>query len=266
MKKVGVLVLLVSISLTYFLISTKPVFATPGVWSANGSNIFYTDGNIGIGTTSPTAKLQVNGKAFFSSYGETEWVTGNSLGRIDNNYFGINDYFSFSSNFNRTSATTGTVDHPVLGTAEITLIPTNNGMGQILFRTGAQNTVPSTVMAVNGQNVGIGTTNPTNKLSVNGTILAKEVIVSNAASYWPDYVFEDNYPLMSLDDLKKYLEDSKHLPNVPDENEVEKNGVSLGEMQRLQMEKIEELTLYVLQLNQRIETLEKENQNLKMNQ
>lgn len=245
MKKVGVLVLLVSVTLTYFLISTKPVFATPGVWSVINNDMYYNDGFVGLGTSTPSSKLNIVGGA-----DPNQDYKVMTLEAIEDRGWNV---------------TVGKYNNPTKGSyALIISQPVYDGCGvctgDIQFKGGKNFNITM------GGNVGIGTGSPTQKLSVNGTVLAKEVIVSNAASYWPDYVFEDNYPLMSLDDLKKYLEDSKHLPNVPDENEVEKNGVSLGEMQRLQMEKIEELTLYVLQLNQRIETLEKENQNLKMNQ
>lgn len=112
-------------------------------------------------------------------------------------------------------------------------------------------------------NVGIGTYMPTKKLSVNGTVLAKEVIVSTNGAYWPDYVFEDGYQLMSLSNLSRFIEKNNHLPNVPSQKEVEEQGIPLGEMQRLHMEKIEELTLHLIEkdkeiqnLNSRLEKLE----------
>lgn len=105
-------------------------------------------------------------------------------------------------------------------------------------------------------NIGIGTYNPTRKLSVNGTILTKEVIVSTASSYWPDYVFEKDYNLMSLSDLTKYIQENKHLPDISSASEIEKDGIPVGEMQKKQMAKIEELTLYIIQLEKRISDLE----------
>lgn len=74
---------------------------------------------------------------------------------------------------------------------------------------------------------------------------------------WADYVFENNYPLMPLTELKNYVKNHKHLPNIPSAKEVEENGILVGEMNKLLLEKIEELTLYILQLEERIQKLEK---------
>ena len=104
-------------------------------------------------------------------------------------------------------------------------------------------------------NVGIGTTaNPSYMLSVNGNIRSKEVVVEIG---WADYVFNKKYKLKPLIDVEKFIEQNKHLPNIPSAAEVEKNGLHLGDIQKKMMEKIEELTLYIIQLNKRIEELEK---------
>ncbi len=96
-------------------------------------------------------------------------------------------------------------------------------------------------------NVGIGTTNPGSfKLAVNGKTWTTEVQV--AVSKPPDYVFEPTYHLSPLDSIKTYIDKNKHLPEVPSAKEMEKNGVNLGEMNMLLLKKIEELTLYVIEL------------------
>lgn len=103
-------------------------------------------------------------------------------------------------------------------------------------------------------NVGIGTTsNITHKLTVNGTVKAREVLVTNSG--WADYVLDDNYSLKSLSEVEAYINQNKHLPNIPSASEVEKNGISVGDMQRMQMEKIEELTLYVIDLQKQVDEL-----------
>lgn len=104
-------------------------------------------------------------------------------------------------------------------------------------------------------NVGIGTNNPLYKLSVNGTILAKEIRVNEDASYWPDFVFDKDYELMGLTEVKKFVSKYKHLPCVPSAAEIEGKDMSLGEMNKILLQKIEELTLYVIDLQDQIDTL-----------
>ena len=110
------------------------------------------------------------------------------------------------------------------------------------------------IMNTNTGNVGIGTLNPTYKLSVNGDIRTKEVVVE---SNWPDYVFDDQYHLSSLEEVEKFIAQNKHLPNIPSAKEVEENGLHIGDVQKRMMEKIEELTLYMIEANKKIERLEK---------
>jgi hypothetical protein len=100
-------------------------------------------------------------------------------------------------------------------------------------------------VAGNG-NVGIGTSTPTEKLAVNGIIRAKEIKVESG---WADYVFDENYELKSLAEVEAYIKDHKHLPGIPSEREVKENGVALGEMNRKLLEKVEELTLHLIEKN-----------------
>lgn len=103
--------------------------------------------------------------------------------------------------------------------------------------------------------VGIGTTSPQSTLAVNGTITTKEIEVT--VDGWPDYVFEPNYPLLSLEEVASYIKKNKHLPNIPSEKEVLKEGVKLGEMNAKLLQKIEELTLYIIDLKREVEALKK---------
>jgi len=88
---------------------------------------------------------------------------------------------------------------------------------------------------------------------INGTIKTKKVEVT--LSGWPDFVFEDNYPLMSLPETEQFIKANKHLPNVPSAAAVEANGVNLGEMNAILIQKVEELTLYILDLQKQINEL-----------
>ena len=106
----------------------------------------------------------------------------------------------------------------------------------------------------NGGKVGIGVTNPSNKLDVAGTIRAEEIIVETG---WADFVFKDNYELMPLDELETYIQKEGHLPDIVTENDVQKSGLSLGSNQTRLLQKIEELTLYIIAQNRRISELEK---------
>lgn len=110
-------------------------------------------------------------------------------------------------------------------------------------------------IALGSGNVGIGVTSPVYKLEVCGTIRAKEVRVETG---WCDYVFEKDYKLRSLNDLEKYINDNKHLPGIAPASEVEKDGLKVAEMNKAMMEKIEELTLYVIQLSKDNKKLQQE--------
>lgn len=105
-------------------------------------------------------------------------------------------------------------------------------------------------------NVGIGTVSPTHKLEVNGTIKTKEVNVTTTG--WADYVFDPGYKLMPLSEVEAFVQKNGHLPNMPSEKEVlEGQGVNLMEMNVKLLEKIEELTLYIIDQQKIIEQLKR---------
>ncbi|HRK55438.1 MAG TPA: tail fiber protein [Cyclobacteriaceae bacterium] len=107
-------------------------------------------------------------------------------------------------------------------------------------------------------NVGIGTTTPDSKLTVKGVIHAQEVKVDLNGSVAPDYVFERDYPLTSLEELKSYIDQNKHLPEVPSAKEMEEEGINLKEMNLLLLRKIEEMTLHLIDQNQQYAQLKEE--------
>ena len=97
-------------------------------------------------------------------------------------------------------------------------------------------------------NVGIGTNQPKSRLTVDGTITAKEVIVTSEG--WADFVFDKSYPLMPINDVNQFIQTNHHLPNVPNEQDIQKNGISIGQIQTTLLRKIEEITLYLIQFKE----------------
>lgn len=175
-------------------------------------------GNVGIGTNTPFEKLSIK-------------TTNNSLGFSHEGENGL----KMASFVGGISAGIGTVSNHI-------------------FRINVNNT-PAINILPNG-NVGIGTSNPTYKLSVLGNVRCTEAVVETG---WADYVFDEKYKLKPLEDVERFIQKNKHLPNIPSAVEIEKNGLHLGNIQRRMMEKIEELTLYVIELKKEIETLKKNN-------
>lgn len=196
----------------------------------NGTELIVNyDGNIGIGKTIPNEKLDISG-AIRINNGSNSWR------------FVTNSDGSFSI---KESGFSGTINIYKNGNINQNLLNLHNG------------------------NVGIGTTlasNPNNyKLAVNGKIGAKEVVVETSSTTWADYVFEENYPLMPLPELEAFLKKYKHLPEIPTAEDVEEKGQSLGEMNILLLKKVEELTLYLIQLEKKNEQMEIRLQNLEKN-
>ncbi len=121
------------------------------------------------------------------------------------------------------------------------------------------NYATSLLMVKANGNVGIGTTSPgTNKLSVEGTIAARKVKVTQTTP-WPDYVFRTDYSLPALEEVAAHIKEKGHLPGIPTEAEVAANGHDLGEMNTKLLQKVEELTLYLLEMKAGNDKLKAEN-------
>jgi hypothetical protein len=180
-------------------------------------DIIYLSGNVGIGVINPDQKLSVNG-AIAAQVGS---------GAGDVLYMG-NDSKLVDINVANTVGLYGLADTTV-GSLKL---GSNGG----------------SISGANG-NIGIGTTNPTQKLSVNGTVRAKEVIVDTG---WSDYVFDQSYTLKPLSEVEAYVKAEKHLPGIPSAQEVADHGISVGEMQSKLLAKVEELTLHVIEQEKRI--------------
>jgi hypothetical protein len=204
------------------------------------------DGNIGIGTATPGDKLSVIGNIsvpLLSGIGSVLSDRGTYDGKSFGNY--SLGWYGDSENSGAPMAYF-------------------SGFGGIKFFAQGQ---PRMTVAPNG-NVGIGTTTPGSfKLAVNGKIWTQEVNVQ-MSNPGPDYVFEKNYDLLSLTELETFINQNKHLPEVPSAKEMEKDGLNLKEMNLILLKKVEELTLHLIEQrkviekqNARITTLESSKHN-----
>ena len=123
--------------------------------------------------------------------------------------------------------------------------------GNVLLHKGA-NSQTSVFISPDG-NLGIGKSNPQEKLEVNGLIHAKAVEVD--LDNWPDYVFDKAYNLVRLREIASYVNKHGHLPEIPSAREIEAEGLNLGEMDKLLLKKIEELTLHLIEKDEQISVL-----------
>jgi hypothetical protein len=112
-----------------------------------------------------------------------------------------------------------------------------------------------------GITVGTGATIPlgsTYKMAIAGGIITEKVrVATNGTAFWADFVFDKNYHLRPLLEVESFIKTNKHLPEIPSSSEVTKNGIDLAETQALLLQKVEELTLYLIEQNKKIELLER---------
>ncbi len=197
------------------------------------------NGNFGIGTTSPSEKLHVNGSIRGNQSGAVRVSTGYGymdIGPKNTNWAHFNTdraRYYFDKEIR--------VNEGLIGSYDENLQLRTSGTTRI------------TVLNSNG-NVGIGTTTPDNELDVLGTIRAEEVVVQ--PSGWSDYVFEKDYYLMPLAELEAFIEKNGHLPGIPSALDVEANGIKVAEMNEKLLLKIEELILHTIAQQKLIEELQ----------
>lgn len=240
----------------------------PSVGIGTFSNGFVI-GNFGIGTPMPQSKFHVLKSGNFFNYdngGDFIFNTGDGtqsntylrvLGGIYGQQNSTNiDLITAGNNYNQPIGwRIGSINR---GNTDVYDNPRDLIFSQLSSDgSGSTNNGTSNerMRITNDGNVGIGTTDPGNyKLAVEGMIGAREIKVT--ANSWADYVFDENYKLKSLDSLNKYIQKHKHLPNIPSAQEVKENGgINLGEINVKLLEKIEELTLYVIQLKKENEEI-----------
>jgi len=266
---------------------------------ANGTS-YINGGNVGIGITTPGSKLSVyesgsstnnwkgrvdfggdnvrviageyNGVAYFGAHNAALNAWSNLAINVDGGYVGIGTnspdqkltikgggigFDNNSADKKLYSPSDGILEWMTHDYAsEHAFVVSHQGNKRIYLST-------SGVSYLNGGNVGIGTTNPgPYKLAVEGTIGARKIKVTQV-SPWSDYVFKPNYNLRTLSEVEQYIKTHQHLPDVPSEKEVKANGIDVGETQAILLRKIEELTLYVIEMKKENQAQQKEIEALK---
>nr|WP_272151362.1 hypothetical protein [Tenacibaculum aiptasiae] len=211
-------------------------------FKTNGSS-FLNGGNVGIGKTTPTEKLHIEGNLLIDAFEK-----GNESGIF------FREGFSQSNKYNLSILA---YDHNGSSADGLSV----NGFDGISFSTGAGTRNERMRIKQNG-NVGIGTIETGNhRLAVEGSIGAREIKVE--ATGWSDFVFEREYKLPTLKEVENHIKEKGHLKDIPSEAEVLKNGFYLGEMDSKLLQKIEELTLYTIQQEKELKNQKEEIAQLK---
>jgi hypothetical protein len=210
------------------------------VFSGNGGLMnFYTDNNEIV-------------KFAIKNDGSISW-------NDDQSYLSSNEGGSIELNASNTAGRKPFIDfHRGFTAQDWNFRIINEEDNQLSFRNSSNNPT----ICLKNDIVGIGTDNPDGnfRLSVDGKIKAKGIKVQ---ANWSDFVFKPGYNLKSVKEVESFIKENGHLPEIPSEQEVTENGIELGEISSKLLQKIEELTLYIIEQDKRLENLEKENENLK---
>jgi len=208
------------------------------------------DGNVGIGTKSPSAKLDVSG----SFKAESAEIAG-KINAQSAEIIGIlsaNTLNAKNINFGDT-VSFKTLNAQTLRVSGNSYFSGNVGIGKEPTQEKLDVNGSFKAQSANIINTLSANTLNANNANIDGKIKTKEVEVT--LSGWKDYVFYEDYNLMSLAEVEQFIAENYHLPDVPSAAEVEANGVNLGEMSAILIQKVEELTLYVIQLQKQIDEL-----------
>ena len=238
----------------------KPIYNQSGTYNVQNSNLSFNindtthmiilqnNGNVGIGVSNPKEILHIAGPIrgdgtsgalrIRTSMGTTE------IGPTDSGYSRFNTTLGGFYFNKKLILETGIVSSAV--------------SKPLYFKIG--DAMTPLYISTTG-NVGIGTQNPNYKLDVNGTIRANEIIVNTTGA---DFVFAEDYQLRPLSEVKAFIQENKHLPEIKSAQEMQENGVGINELQTQLLQKIEELTLYLIQQEQTIQELRQEIELLKM--
>jgi hypothetical protein len=209
------------------------------------------DGNVGIGNNAtPSEKLEVSGNIKSTGF---ILPTGAGVGKVlTSDANGVASWQNASAGISSSSVENGITFNTTTQKIEL---------GGSLLKATTINQASYNLLFSGTGNIGIGKANPTEKLEVNGTIVAQKVRVTQTG--WADYVFDTDYKLPTLSEIEEYIKKHKHLPEIPTTEEVKEKGADLGDTQVLLLKKVEELTLYLIQQNKEIEKLKKELTELK---
>jgi len=216
--------------------------------SVNQAMTIQSDGNVGIGTTNPNAKLDVGSGIISGANVGGLAVTGYNIDPYSTNHllpFQNSGKLILGWNYSG-----GRGEQSIIANSSPALAG-----GFSFYNYPYNSSVATHLMTISGNGkVGIGTSTPDSLLTVKGGIHARSVVVDLTGPL-ADYVFDTNYKLMPLSEVEQFVNTNKHLPSIPTATEVQTNGMNMGDMQNKMLQKIEELTLYVIQQQKEIDAL-----------